>query len=45
MNEDKDFCVWCGREIKVQIFKGLEYCSEEHRKLLVRSLGDESQVD
>lgn len=33
-NEDKDHCGICGVEIKVSIFKGTGWCSEDCRKVL-----------
>jgi hypothetical protein len=38
----KDLCEYCGNEIKIQIFKGTGYCSENHRKKLE---GDETIVE
>ena len=34
-SKDKDHCEVCGVEIKVAIFKGTGWCSEDHRKQLV----------
>lgn len=38
-SSDKDHCGICGKEIKVSIFRGTGWCSEEHRKELAGETG------